>query len=97
MLEFNQNIQDELNSFNDWMMHIFNMEKLSQKLEKYYKLSFDDFLIEVKKKKVDVKSRDNYQTLKLEFEKSINVINPLLQKINETDNQIDRWSMSCTV
>ena len=71
-------------------MHTFNFEKLSQKMEKYYKLSFDDFLNEVKKKKVNVKSRDNYQTLKEEFEKSIKVINPLLQQIKVTDNEIDQ-------
>jgi type I restriction-modification system DNA methylase subunit len=90
MLEFNRNLQDEVNSFKDWFMHSFNIEKLSQKLEKYYELSFDDFLNEVKKKKVDVKSRDNYQTLKEEFEKSNTIINPLLQKIKETDNEIDQ-------
>ncbi len=52
-------------------MRTFNIVKFSQKLEKYYELSFDDFLNEVKKKKVNVKSRKNYQTLKEEFEKSI--------------------------
>ncbi len=58
-------------------------------MDKYYKLSLDDFLNEVKKKKVNVKSRENYQTLKEEFEKSITIINPLLQQIKETDNEID--------
>jgi len=52
-------------------MRTFNIVKFSQKLEKYYELSFDDFLNEVKKKKVNVTSRKNYQTLKEEFEKSI--------------------------
>jgi len=90
MLELNRKVQNEVNSFKDWLMHTFNIEKLSQKLEKYYKLSFDDFLNEVKKKKVNVTSRGNYQTLKEEFEKSITIINPLLQKIKETDNEIDQ-------
>ncbi|MGP8023703.1 MAG: hypothetical protein ACLQG5_02925 [Methanobacterium sp.] len=45
---------------------------------------------EVQKKKVDVKSRNNYQTLKKEFEKSLNKINPLLQQIEETNAEIDK-------
>ena len=53
-------------------------------------LSFDNFLDEVKKKKVNVKSRNNHQTLKQEFEKSILIINPLLQQIKETDSEIDQ-------
>jgi hypothetical protein len=90
MLELHQEFQDEINSFNDWLMNTFEIDKLSQKLDKYYELSFDEFLNEVKKKKVDVKSRDNYQTLKQEFEKSITAINPLIQQITETDSEIDQ-------
>ncbi len=90
ILELNKNLQDEVKSFKDWLMHTFDIDKLSQKLEKYYELSFDIFLNEVKKKKVNVKSRDNYQTLKQEFEKSIAFINPLLIQINRTDNEINQ-------
>jgi type I restriction-modification system DNA methylase subunit len=90
MVAMNLHLKNEINGFYDWIMHSYNIEKLSQKLEKYYELSFDDFLNEVKKKKVNVKSRENYQTLKEEFEKSITIINPLLQQIKETDNEIDQ-------
>lgn len=90
MMELNQKLLTESKSFKDWLRHTFNIDKLSQKLVKYYKLSFDDFLNEVKKKKVDVKSRKNYQTLKEEFGKSINVINPLLLQIKETNSEIDK-------
>ncbi len=90
ILKLNNNLQKETNSFKDWFIHTFNIEKLSQKLEKYYELSIDSFLNEVKKKKVNVKSRENYQTLKEEFEKSVRVINPLLQQIMETDSEIDQ-------
>ena len=90
MIELNHTLLKESKSFTDWLMHTFQIEDLSQKLEKYYKLSFDGFLNEVKKKKVNVKSRDNYQTLKQEFEKSIIVVNPLLHQITETDNEIDK-------
>ena len=44
---------------------------------------------EVKKKKVDVKPRKTQQLLENEFNESLAVIKPLLQKINETDRKID--------
>lgn len=44
----------------------------------------------MKKKKVDIKPRENYDLLKTEFEASLNKINPLLQEIEETDNKIDQ-------
>ena len=90
MIELNQTLLEESNSFTNWLRDTFKIENLSQKLDKYYNLSFDNFLDEVKKKKVNVKSRNNHQTLKQEFEKSILIINPLLQKITETDSEIDQ-------
>lgn len=90
MLKFNCHLQEEIKGFHDWLQHTFTIDKLSKKLEKYYELSLDDFLVEVRKKKVNIKSRENYQSLKTEFEKSIQVINPLLQEISVTDQEIDQ-------
>ena len=89
MLKINNQLKHEFNSFKDWLKHTFGIETLSQKLNRYNELSFEEFLNEVKKKKVNIKSRENYQTLKEEFENSIVVINPLLQKIEDTDKDID--------
>jgi hypothetical protein len=90
MLKINKSLQNEINSFKEWLNHIFKVEKFSKKLEKYYELSVDEFLAELRKKKVDVKNRDNFTTLKEEFEKSVSKIRPLLQEIEETDNEIDQ-------
>lgn len=89
MLDLNKTLQNEINSFKEWLIHIFKVEKFSKKLEKYYELSLDEFLAELKKKKVDVKNRENFTSLKEEFEKSVSKIRPLLQEIEETDNEID--------
>lgn len=89
MLQLNKDLQDEINSFQGWLQRTFKIEKLSKKLEKYYKLNFEDFLKEVKKKKVDVKPRKTQELLENEFNESLAVINPLLQKIEETDREID--------
>ncbi len=90
MLDLNKTLQNETNSFKEWLAHIFKVEKFSKKLEKYYELSLDEFLAELKKKKVDVKNRENFTSLKEEFEKSVSKIRPLLQEIEETDNEIDQ-------
>ncbi len=47
-------------------------------------------LAELKKKNVDIKPRKTQELLKKEFEDSINKINPLIEKIKETDNEIDQ-------
>jgi len=54
---------------------------------KYYNLSEDEFMEELKKKKVDTKSRKNREYLKREFTESLAIIKPLIQEIDETDNQ----------
>lgn len=90
MLQLNNKLQNEVNNFQDWIHYTYRIEKVSKKLKKYYELSCEDFLNELKKKKVNVKSRETYQTLKEEFEKSIAIINPLLREIKETDYEIDQ-------
>ncbi|WJI09297.1 hypothetical protein FGU46_03885 [Methanobacterium sp. CWC-01] len=90
MLQLNRQLQDEVKGFQDWLQHTFGIEKLSKKLEKYYELSLEEFLEELRKKKVDVKARKNYKTLKDEFEESLAKVQPLFQKIEEIDDEIDR-------
>lgn len=90
MLQLNKELINEINSFKDWLKYTYKIEKFSKKLDKYYELSLDEFLSELEKKKVDTKSRDNYTTLKKEFEVSLNKIKPLIYKIEETDDEIDQ-------
>ena len=90
MLSLNRKLQDEVKEFQGWLQHTFCIEKLSKKLEKYYELSVDEFLEELRKKKVDVKARKNFQTLKDEFDESLTKIRPLLRDIEETDAEIDQ-------
>lgn len=89
MLQLNKDLQEELNSFHKWLDRTFNIEKLSKKLEKYYELDFEEFLKEVKKKKVDIKPRKTQELLENEFKESLAVIKPLLHEIKVTDREID--------
>lgn len=50
----------------------------------------DEFIAEMKKNKVDIKSKKNREYLEREFKDCLKIINPLLQEIKETDDEIDR-------
>lgn len=89
MLQFNKDLQNEIISFHNWLHRTFGIEKLSKKLEKYYELDFEEFLKEVKKKKVNIKPRKTQELLENEFNESLAVIKPLLQQIKETGREID--------
>ena len=90
MLKINKELIDEINGFKNWLKTTYQIDKLSQKLDKYYDLSFDDFLIELKKKKVDIKPRKTQELLKNEFEESLIKINPLTDEIRIIDSEINQ-------
>jgi hypothetical protein len=90
LLEINHKLHKEIDGFKHWISKEFNIEKLSQKLEKYYELSEDEFIDELKKKKVNTKLRKNLESLEREFTGSMLIIEPLLQQIDETENKIDQ-------
>lgn len=90
MLKYNNNLQNEVKNFKHWIQKEFGVDKLSKKLDKYYELSEEEFIDELRKKKVDTKSRKNREYLEREFNESLKIVNPLLQKIKETDDEIDR-------
>ena len=90
ILKLNKDLINEINGFKDWLNRTYKIDKFSKKLDKYYELSFEDFLNELKKKKINIKPRETQELLKKEFEGSLSKINPLLKKIQKTDNEIDQ-------
>jgi hypothetical protein len=90
ILKFNNELLLEVNSFKNWLMDVYNIEKLSQKLENYYRLYPKELLEELKKKKVNIKSRKEYIPLIEGRNDSLKIISPLLKQIKETDNKIDQ-------
>jgi len=91
MLKINKNLIDEINGFKGWLQRDpYNIDKFSKKLDKYYELSYDEFLSELNKKNVDIKSRDTQELLLKEFDKSLVKINPLLLEIKKTNNEINQ-------
>ena len=86
----NELINKEVNSFQNWLKRKFDMDVLSKKLEKYYELDFEEFLKELKKKKIDISKRKTQDLLENEFNESLKIIKPLQRQIVETDTKINQ-------
>lgn len=54
-------------SFKSWLPNRYGVVKFSMKLEKYYELSLDEFMDELKKKKVDTDALPNSYTSSKRF------------------------------
>jgi hypothetical protein len=89
MLQMNKNLFNEVNGFKYWLKRTYKIVNFSKNLDKYYKLSFDEFLDELKLHKVNAKQRNTQELLKKEFEESLIKLNPLIHEIEKTDNEID--------
>ena len=90
IMDLNKKLSDEMNSFQKWLKRTFEIENLSNKLEKYYELDFEEFLKEIKKKKVDIKQRKTQELLEKEFLGSLGLIQDLQREIKETDDKINQ-------
>ena len=90
IMDLNNKYIEEKKSMQKWFKRTFKIDKLSKKLENYYQLDFEDFLKEMKKKKVDIKQRETQKLLEKEFENSIDIIKTLQKQINELDEKIDK-------
>lgn len=88
-IELTEELQKEVNGFKHWLKKTFKVERLSKKLENYYELTEDEFFNELKRKGVDTRSRRNREHLEEEFKESLVIINPLLHKIEQVDNEIN--------
>lgn len=85
MIDLNEKLYSELKSFKSGLISEYELDKLSQKLNKYYELPFDVFLNEIKKKS----NVSNEDKLKEKFTENVSIISPILQKIEETNKEID--------
>ena len=89
LLELHESFVSETKSFRKWIIRTFNIDKLSQKLIEYYKLSFDEFLNEIKKHKVNIKPRETQNLLENEFENSMKIIIQLQSEIDNLEYEIN--------
>jgi hypothetical protein len=97
MLEMNKQKQQEIKGFLGWLESEVGtkIDDLSPKtkIQRYYDSDFDDFYAVLKKNKnrlsINPSSREKSELLKDEFQKSADKLEPLREKIKQTDRLID--------
>jgi len=92
-LELNKDLQEVSLKFSKYFSGQFKIEKLSGKLEKWYDLSFEEFIKEINKsikaqKGTPLTKKDEFEWMDL-FEENKQKANALQSEINTTDKAID--------
>jgi hypothetical protein len=99
MIEMKKQKQQEMEGFLDWLEGTLGLAvedmKLKTKIREYHLYKWDEFLGFLKRNKkdidaLDITTRNAQETIKKEFETSLEKLNPLLQKIRKTDELIDQ-------
>jgi len=80
----------EIELFKAWLERTYVIEKFSKKLGQYYELEFEEFLNELKKKKINIEERKIQELLLKEFNKSKSFIQPLKSEITIIDEKINQ-------
>ena len=88
MLKLNKEFYEKKNKFLNRIKEL-EIDKISKKLNKFYELSFADFLKELSKKKINLglKDRENWESY---FEERKKELEKLKEEIDETDKEIDK-------
>ena len=89
MLKYNAELHKKYTDFIAIVKSNFNIKKITDKLKKFFDYDFKEFLLELKKQKIeiDLKKQVEWKNFYLEFKKEIN---ELQYQINQTDTEIDK-------
>lgn len=98
MIEMNKEKQSEVKGFIEWLEREINakIDDLSNKtaIKEYYKSNFNRLIEVLKKDKkkipINLSNRDFQMNFEKEYDKSMAKLNPLMKKIESTDNLIDQ-------
>ncbi len=89
ILELNNKFITETEGFKKWLKRTFNISKLSNKLENYYELDFEEFLNQLKNRKINISKRTTQNLLENEFTSSIDKLTPLKNNIKKIEENIN--------
>lgn len=94
MLSLNKSLQELSSKFSKYFSGQFKLEKLTSKLEKWYELSFEEFIKEINKtiktqKGTPLTKKDEFDWIDL-FEENKQKANKLQTEIAATDKTIDK-------
>ena len=89
MLKYNAELHKKYTDFIAIVKSNFNIKKITDKLKNFFDYDFKEFLLELKKQKIeiDLKKQVEWKNFYLEFKKEIN---ELQYQINQTDTEIDK-------
>ena len=89
MLNYNAELHKKYTDFIAIVKSNFNIKKITDKLKNFFDYDFKEFLLELKKQKIeiDLKKQVEWKNFYLEFKKEIN---ELQYQINQTDTEIDK-------
>ena len=90
MLKLNKEFYEKKNKFFNRIKKSFDLEKINKKLDKFYGLEFNDFVLEIEKqskKKISLKEQDDWEDYFNGYKKELV---ELQDGINKTDNEIDK-------
>ena len=90
MIKSNKELITHINNFHSILKEKYRINKLSKKLENYYELSLDEFFVEIKKSKVNIKNKNINESLLSDYEINIGLINKKQDEINNLDSKINR-------
>lgn len=88
MQELHSDLHEHTIKFSDLLLSKFDIDKLSLKLENWHELTFKQFLIELKKKKVDLSLNEEAEWMGY-FTQQKAKADELKTQINQTDKKID--------
>lgn len=83
-----KNLDKEIQTFIKWLEIEYEI-KISKNLKKYYELSFENFINELKKKNVKI-TKNVFSDLEKEFKNSLDIILPLQKEIKELNMKINQ-------
>jgi len=88
MLNLNKEFYEKKSKFLN-RVHELGIEKISKKMDKFFKLSFDEFVKELLKQKINLnlKQKDEWEDY---FENYKKELSDLKEKIDKTDSEIDK-------
>lgn len=88
MMQLQKGFQEETEKFRHFIQSSYAPKKLSDKLEQFYLLSFTEFVSELKKQKVSLSKKDEFELMDLFEEQKTNALGTK-QTIEDTNKEID--------
>jgi seryl-tRNA synthetase len=90
MLSLNKNLQTGKSNFIKSLQEDKAIEKITKKLDAFYKLEYDDFKKELRKQKVKIALGAENNEWREYFAQTKEKITAIQNQINQTDNEIDQ-------